>query len=315
MSGEKSELEQQQSDLDEVCACCGVAAVDDVKLKICDGGCNLVKYCSGKCQENHREQHEKECTERKTELHDKELFTQPHSSNIGECPICVLPLSIEKSKSTFMGCCCKLICNGCNYANMKRENEQGLPHRCPFCRNPAPKEKNVVVKQMMKRVKKNDPVAMAQMGRKRRNEGDYGKALEYFNKAAELGDAEAHACLANLYSEGDGVEKDDEKAVYHMEQGAIGGHHHARYLLACYEDENGNFERAAKHLIINANLGCNESLQWIKDLFIQGIVSKDEYAAALRGYQAAVNETKSPERDEGDAFTAFREALEAAQRS
>ncbi len=47
----------------------------------------------------------------------------------------------------------------------------------------------------------------------------------------------------------------------------------------------------------------------------QGIVSKDEYAAALRGYQAAVNETKSPERDEGDAFTAFREALEAAQRS
>src|SRR5210317_1009620 len=111
MSGEKSELEQQQSDLDEVCACCGVAAVDDVKLKICDGGCNLVKYCSGKCQENHREQHEKECTERKTELHDKELFTQPDSSHIGECPICFLPLSIEKSKSTFMGCCCKLICN------------------------------------------------------------------------------------------------------------------------------------------------------------------------------------------------------------
>ena len=34
MSGEKSELEQQQSDLDEVCACCGITAVDDVKLKI-----------------------------------------------------------------------------------------------------------------------------------------------------------------------------------------------------------------------------------------------------------------------------------------
>ena len=85
---QNSELEQQQSDLDEVCACCGVAAVDDVKLKICDDGCNLVKYCSGKCHENHREQHEKECTERKTELHDKELFTQPHSSHIGECPIC-----------------------------------------------------------------------------------------------------------------------------------------------------------------------------------------------------------------------------------
>ena len=35
-----------------------------------------------------------------------------------------------------------------------------------------------------------------------------------------------------------------------------------------------------------------------------GIVSKDEYAAALREYQAAVNETKSPERDEAEAFYA-----------
>jgi hypothetical protein len=30
---------------DEVCANCGKAAVDDVKLKKC-GGCELVKYCS-----------------------------------------------------------------------------------------------------------------------------------------------------------------------------------------------------------------------------------------------------------------------------
>ena len=61
---------------DEVCASCGIAPVDDIKLKLCDG-CDLVKYCSDKCREDHREQHEEECNQRKAELHDKELFKQP----------------------------------------------------------------------------------------------------------------------------------------------------------------------------------------------------------------------------------------------
>jgi hypothetical protein len=37
---------------DEVCASCGKAAVDEVKIKKCV--CNLVKYCSVDCQKNHR---------------------------------------------------------------------------------------------------------------------------------------------------------------------------------------------------------------------------------------------------------------------
>ena len=73
MSAKQVEID----DVDEVCACCGIAAVDDIKLKDCDGGCDLVKYCGDGCQENHREQHEEECNKRKAELHDKELFTQP----------------------------------------------------------------------------------------------------------------------------------------------------------------------------------------------------------------------------------------------
>jgi hypothetical protein len=54
MSAAKSGLEAS----DEVCACCGIAAVDDIKLKLCDGGCDLVKYCGDEGQGNHREQHE-----------------------------------------------------------------------------------------------------------------------------------------------------------------------------------------------------------------------------------------------------------------
>ncbi len=286
--------------LDEVCAYCGIAAIDDVKLKDCGDGCDLVKYCSDDCQQNHREQHEQECNKRKAELHDKELFTQPDISHWGECPICFLPLPLHPSKSTLMGCCCKMICNGCEYANMKREDEEGLEHRCAFCREPLSKSQEEALKQIMKRIKKNDPVAMTRMGKKHKKEEDYGKALDYFTKAAALGDAEARGCVGRLFYDGLGVEKDEEKAVYHLEQAAIGGHPSARVYLGVHEEKNGSFDRAAKHYIIAANLGHDHSLKAIKYLFVDGKVSKEEYAAALRGHQAALDATKSAERDKAE---------------
>jgi hypothetical protein len=284
------------------CACCGIAGVDDIKLNICDGGCDLVKYCSDDCQTNHREEHEEECKKRKVELHDKRLFTQPDISFLGECPICCLPLSIDERKSTLMGCCCKIICKGCCYANQKREIEQRLKHRCAFCREPAPKSQEESDKRTRKRIKKNDPVAMTDVGKKHYGEGDYGKAFGYYKKAAELDHANGHACLGNLYYHGLGVEKDMKKAIHHLEQAAIGGHPNARGLLASHEIKNGRMERAVKHLNIAANLGHDPSLKLIKELFVEGIVIKEGYAAALRGYQAAVNETKSAEREIGEAF-------------
>ena len=282
-----------------MCASCGVAAVDDVKLKLCDDGCDLVKYCGDGCQENHREQHNNECKKRVDELHDKELFTQPDGSYLGECPICFLPLPIDERKSTMMSCCCKIICDGCNVANKKREKEEGLEHRCcAFCREPVPKLQEEVDKRVMKRIKKyNDPGAMTYMGHQHENEGDLAKAFEYYTKAAELGDVGAYFRLGCLYDTGNGVEKDTKKAVYHFEQAAIGGHPYASGLLGFLELENGRFERAAKHFIISANLGDEDSLQEVKRLFMRGIVSKEEYADALRAYQAAVNEAKSPERE------------------
>ncbi len=285
---------------DEVCAGCGIAAIDAVKLKLCDGGCDLVKYCSDDCQENHKEQHEAACRKRKAELRDKQLFTQPDGICYGECPLCCLPLPLDSSKSTMMSCCSKIICIGYEYANDKREIEGGLERRCAFCREPLPKSQEESDKRTMKRIKKNDPVAITVMGKKHKKEGDYEKAVEYYTKAAEMGDVSAHSCLGNLYFYGTGVEKDVKNAVYHLEQASIGGHPDARGLLALHEMDNGRFDRAAKHWMINANLGCEPSLKCIKDLFVKGIVSKEDYASALRGYQAAVNETKSAEREKAE---------------
>src|SRR5210317_1144643 len=130
----EGELEGAEEE-DEVCASCGTAAVDDVTLKKC--ACNLVKYCSVDCQKNDRSRHKRACRKRLAEMHDDDLFTQPDSSHKGECPLCCLPLSIDARKSSMMSCCCKVICNGCNYANKKREIEAGMEHRCAFCRETA----------------------------------------------------------------------------------------------------------------------------------------------------------------------------------
>ena len=73
-----------------------------------------------------------------------------------------------------------------------------------------------------------------------------------------------------------------------------------RFESQLYEEKNGSFERASKHYIIAANLGCDFSLQQVKGLFVQGVVSEEEHAAALRGHQASVDAMKSAEMDEAE---------------
>ena len=280
---------------DEVCANCGKAGVDDVKLKKC--ACNLVKYCSTNCQKDHRPQHKKACKKRMAEIRDDELFTQPDGSSYGECPICCLPLSLDKAKSSMNSCCCKLICNGCVYANAMREMEQGMGMKCAFCREPVPKSDAEGNQKAMIRVKANDPAALCQMGVNCTNEGDHEGAFNYFTKAAGLGAVDAHFSLSFSYRNGEGVEIDIKKAVNHLETAAIAGHPDARYNLGCYEGNAGRHARAMRHFIIAANLGCDKALEAVKKGFVKGFVSKDDYASALRGHQAAVDATKSAQRE------------------
>ena len=91
-----------------------------------------------------------------------------------------------------------------------------------------------------------------------------------------------------------------------MEQAAIAGHPYARHHLAHLEAENGKIDRAAKYFIIAAHLGHEESLGALKQAYAKGAVSKEDFAVALRAYQAAVNATKSPQRDEANGLKSNR---------
>ena len=285
------------------CASCGIAGGDDIKLKKCTA-CHLVKYCSIKCQKDHRPKHKRECKKRAAELYDELLFKQPESSHLGDCPICCLPLPIDKKKSVLMSCCSKRICDGCEianvkreYENVKREYESKLKQKCPFCRKAAPDTYEENYERLMKRVEANDPFAMCYMGGKKYEEGDFKAAFEYWTKAAALGDMQAHRQLSVLYHNGQGVEKDEKRELHHLTEAAIGGDPMARHNLGCLERRKGRVDRAVQHFIIAAKLGDDRSLENVRDLYKVGQVSKKDFAAALRGHQAAIDATKSPQRE------------------
>ncbi len=152
----------------------------------------------------------------------------------------------------------------------------------------------------MKRVKANDPVALEYFGDKCNNEGNSEGAFQYFTKAAELGDIGSHYSLSVMYSKGEGVEKNKIKEIYYLEEAAIGGYPEARYNLGNHEARNGSYDRAIKHYIIAAKLGLNEALERVKEGFAHGLMSKEDFEATLRGHQAAVDATKSEQREDAE---------------
>ena len=276
------------------CASCGKAEGDDVQLRTCTA-CKSVRYCGVTCQRNHRPKHKKACKKRAAELRDEILFKQPESSHMGDCPICLLPLPLDQHECSLNDCCSKLVCKGCMFANTKREVNERLVHSCPFCR--ADLVNSDTNQILMKRVQANDPSALCYMGGQRHNEGKFVESFDYYSKAAELGDANAHFNLSLMYKDGEGVEKDEKKELYHAEEAAISGHPSARNILGCHEERNGKIGRAVKHWIIAANLGCDNSIRDLEEYYEYGYVSKEDFTSALRAHKAAVDATKSPQRD------------------
>ena len=214
-----------------------------------------------------------------------------------DCPICQLPLPLVANQSMFKPCCVKIVCNGCDLAARKRGMRD-----CPFCRTPVPNGSQALA-MVQKRVDAGDPKAIYFLGEQYRF-GQYGletdvtRAVELYERAAELGVKEAHYSLGCLYIEGTDVEKDTAKAFQHFEKASMCGQVSARYNLGCMEYKARNYDLALQHWMISVKSGHEYSLNAVKTSFMNGHASEADYAAALRGYQNAVEEMSSPDRDE-----------------
>ena len=285
----------------DVCANCGQEGGDGVKLKNCNF-CLLVKYCGVDCQKAHRKIHKKACEERAAELKDERLYGQGHERLEAEiCPICTLhvPLPLVKHSSV-NACCMKMVCNGCTLAGVKR----GIGFICEFCRTPVAKDDAAHLAMVQARVDKKDPEAITHLG-ELYMEGklglvkDMSRAVELWTEAAELGSADAYIKVGVSYSSGNGVEQDLERGARFFEEAAMLGHPDARHYLGKYESYiHENYDRAIRHFLISAKMGNEDSVGEIKELFKEGQATKSQYAEALKGCRDAMEEMKSPEREE-----------------
>ena len=291
---------QQQSGAAAVCANCGKHGDGEggvVKLKNCTA-CLLVKYCSVDCQKAHRKHHKKACRQRVAELKDEQLYGQGHQRPERDfCPICTLPIPLEDEPGGFKLCCSKRICAGCVLAAQR----SGILD-CPFCRTPLPATDADGLAMAQAREEKKDPEALHSLAQehfygKRWRQKDVQKAFELWTEAVELGCIEAIHNLGGLYYSGQVVQEDKARGIQLYEKAAMQGFVQSRNVLGRIEELAGNYNRAVKHLLISANMGYKESVEAIKRMFMKGVATKEQYAQALKGYQDAVEEMKSHERD------------------
>ena len=132
---------------------------------------------------------------------------------------------------------------------------------------------------------------------------DIEKSIRLWHQAAELGSAAAFFSIGNSYLHGNGVERDEEMAKHYWELAAIGGDVSARQNLGIYEmNETYNIDRALKHYMIAAGGGHMSSLDSIRQLYVNGDATKDDYTKALRSRQTYLDEIKSDQRDEAAAL-------------
>ena len=184
---------------------------------------------------------------------------------------------------------------------------KGDTTKCPFCRVPLPKLDDEIRERIMKRVEMDDAVAIYSLGRcyyvpVLGFPQDRAKALELWHWAGELGCASAYYNLGHAYYHGTGVERDIELAKHYFELAAIGGDAEARYKLGISEERVGDMSRALKHHMIAAGSGDNDSLKKIREFYMNGHATKDDYAKALRLCQKYVDGIKSAQRDKAAAY-------------
>jgi len=204
-----------------------------------------------------------------------------------------------------MSCCGKDICCGCIHASEARDKKSNRV--CPFCRTPAAPTAEELIQRYKKRTELNDGHAFYDIGCYY-TEGTYGypqnyaKALELWHRAAKLGYSVAYFTIGNAYMFGRGVEINKEKAKHYWELAAMCGVVEARHNLGIEEYEAGNVDRALKHYMIAVKCGFKISLKGIKELYMEGHATKDDYTNALQSYQSYLDDIKSNQRDEAATF-------------
>jgi hypothetical protein len=209
----------------------------------------------------------------------------------------------KKPPELYIPCCGKSICTGCIHS-LHSFRVSGNIGKCPFCNSErAGKTLGEQVEEIMKRVEANDPGAMWMLaGYYYQGLGglqqDHTKAMELYNRAADLGYSRAHGHLGDIYTKGGNM----KKAKFHYEAAAMLGCEAARYNLRCMEAEAGNMERAVKHWKIAASAGNYKAMHYLRTAFEDDVISRKSIDSTLTAYNSSCAEMRSKARDASIQF-------------
>mmetsp|Transcript_25752 Transcript_25752/g.61212 ORF Transcript_25752/g.61212 Transcript_25752/m.61212 type:complete len:170 (+) Transcript_25752:1-510(+) len=165
-----------------------------------------------------------------------------------------------------------------------------------------------------KRVDKGDAAAMQFLGDNYYHgmlglAKDVPRAIDLWTEAADLGSIVTHYQLGVVYYNGLGVEEDESRGIHHWQQAAMEGHVQSRNNLGAFAFVIGKHELALQHWTVCAKMGYELSLNAIKGMFTRGQATKAQYAEALMGYQNAVEEMKSPQREEAKRLGVYAKSI------
>ena len=109
----------------------------------------------------------------------------------------------------------------------------------------------------------DEPEALYQLGLYYAEKADLAKAIKYYQRAAELNNAEAALELYYIYGEGFGVEQDEDKALFFLKKAAESG------------NQEVLDELAAMALSGQGNMDAKEAEYWIKKAGYTGEMLKE----------------------------------------
>ena len=103
------------------------------------------------------------------------------------------------------------------------------------------------------------------------------------------------------------------KAYEYWKQAAMEGHVLARYNVGATELDSSPW-RAYKHFMIAAKGGEENSLKKTKQGYLEGFVTKDEFAETLRGYHKTKSTRSTKHRKDAVAHEAYESKAEMARK-
>lgn len=226
---------------------------------------------------------------------------------IGDCAICLEPLSRRKERRSFQSCCGNQICRKCleghdafikkqNEKNAGKANRKPIVRSCPFCREPEPQDDGELFRRMVARVHLNDHLTMFSLGLFLLS-GAFGVSKDemtgyhFLIEAAELGSAEACMIVALGYKGKYGFPpRSKEREDLFTRIATARGDLAARYLLGMHEYKDlENHEVGIRHWKIAAEAGDEDAFNALKRLVdadrpVPGreLITKDELKKFVR---------------------------------